>query len=142
MENSKFDHSALQLEGDGQLVYTAMSKHLFYYRMHISRYVLEQGKVPLNPFMLFDYFLLDSVDRDTVRKANNSVVHRADAVWVFGPVSDGVLSEILIAREQEKELRFFAVRKSAEIVPVQGDEVEMEDEVAQHRELLTADFLL
>lgn len=92
-----FEHAALDLKGNCDLVYTAMSKHLFYYRMHISRYVLDQGKVPLNPFMLFDYFLLDSIDRDAVRRANNSIVLRADEIWVFGPISNGVLSEILIA---------------------------------------------
>ena len=57
----EFKHEALELTEDKSLVYTAMSKHLFYYRMHISKYVIEQHKVPLNPFMIFDYFLLDSV---------------------------------------------------------------------------------
>src|SRR5579862_2439275 len=51
-----FSHEALSLEGTRELVYTAMSKHYFYFRMHISRFVLDQGKVPLNP--LLRYFLL------------------------------------------------------------------------------------
>src|ERR1700722_1523275 len=102
MSNALFSHEALSLNGSKPLVYTAMSKHYFYFRMHISRYVLEQGKVPLNPFMLFDYFLLDSVERDLVRDANNSVVLRADQIWVFGPISNGVLAEILLARKANK----------------------------------------
>ena len=59
-----FKHKALKLKENKSLVYTAMSKHFFYYRMHISKYVIEQHKVPLNPFMIFEYFMLDSVDRD------------------------------------------------------------------------------
>ena len=95
----EFKHEALELTEDKSLVYTAMSKHLFYYRMHISKYVIEQHKVPLNPFMIFDYFLLDSVDRDLVREGNNNLVKRSDEIWVFGAVSDGVLAEIKIAKE-------------------------------------------
>ncbi len=84
-----FEHTALSLSGNQALVYTAMSKYYFYFRMFISQFVLNQGKVPLNPFMLFDYFLLDTVDRDRIRDANNSLINRADELWVSGPVSKG-----------------------------------------------------
>ncbi len=136
MNSSSFNHSALSLTENNALVYTALSKHLFYYRMFISKFVLEQGKVPLNPFMIFDYFLLDSVDRDLVRKANNSIVLRADEVWVFGPISNGVLSEILIAKEAEKMIRYFRIDKPHAIVPIDVSEIEMEDEVTDHKNLV------
>jgi len=102
-----FDHEALAYTEEKDFVYTAMSKHLFYYRMFISQFVFEQEKVPLNPFMLFDYFLLDSVGKNLIRAANNSVVLRADEVWVFGPVSNGVLAEVLIAQKNNKLIKFF-----------------------------------
>ncbi|MFA6389961.1 MAG: hypothetical protein WCW77_05305, partial [Patescibacteria group bacterium] len=63
-----FTHNALKLTNDKNLIFTAMSKHLFYFRMHISKYVFEQHGVPLNPFMISEYFLLDTVDRDLVRE--------------------------------------------------------------------------
>lgn len=135
---STFAHEALGLDGSKTLVYTAMSKHLFYFRMHISWYVLEQGCVPLNPFMLFDYFLLDSVDRDRVRDANNSIVLRADQVWVFGPVSNGVLAEILLAKKSEKEIKYFTIENSRTIVPIQHESIEMEKEVVEFRSLIGA----
>ena len=128
-----FSHEALALKGDATLVYTAMSKHYFYYRMHISKYVLEEGKVPLNPFMLFDYFLLDTVDRDAVRNANNSIVLRSDEVWVFGPISNGVLAEILLAQSAGKPIRYFKIEKPHRIVPITQEHVEMEDEVLPFR---------
>lgn len=131
-----FNHAALDLRESKELVYTAMSKHLFYYRMHISKFVLDAGKVPLNPFMLFDYFLLDSVDRDKVREANNALVTRADAIWVFGAISNGVLAEIQIAKDLNKPLRYFTLAKPHAIVEAVPDDVEMESEVAAYRQLL------
>ena len=99
--------------------------------MHISKFILEQGHTPLNPFMLFDYFLADTVDRQAVRDANNNIVTRADEVWVFGPVSDGVLAEIRIAKEHGKPIRYFEIVKSREIAEIQKADVAFEDELAQ-----------
>lgn len=132
-----FSHEALSLDGNKLLVYTAMSKNLFYFRMHISRFVLEQGKVPLNPFMLFDYFLLDSVDRNLVRDANNSVVLRADQIWVFGPISNGVLAEILLAQKTGKPISYFKIERAHKIVPISPDEIEMEPEVETFKTMLS-----
>ena len=130
------EHPALELQKDKPLVYTAMSKHLFYYRMFISVFVLENGGVPLNPFMVFDYFLLDAVDRDLVREGNNNMVKRCDEIWVFGAVSNGVLAEIQIANEQNKPVRYFAIEKPHKIIETTKDKVDMEDEVASLRYLL------
>lgn len=131
-----FSHEALTQTGQKQLVYTAMSKHYFYFRMHISQFVLEQNHVPLNPFMLFDYFLLDSVDRNLVRDANNSIVLRADQIWVFGPISNGVLAEILLAKEAKKPVSYFKIAKPHQILPIEQDEAEMEEEVEEFKSLI------
>jgi hypothetical protein len=136
MSDSFFSHEALSLNGNKRLVYTAMSKHYFYFRMHISRYVLEQGKVPLNPFMLFDYFLLDSVERDLIRDANNSVVLRSDEIWVFGPISNGVLAEIVLARKSNRPILYFKIEKPHKITPISPEEIEMESEVEQFKSLV------
>ena len=109
-----------------KLIFTAMSKHTFYFRQHISRFVLEHNCVPLNPFMLFDYFLLDTVDRDMVRNANSNLVKRCDELWVFGPISDGVQREIELAESLNKPIRYFEVIDSREIREISRDEVEFE----------------
>lgn len=141
MNTSAFLHEALALEGNRQLVYTAMSKHYFCYRMHISQFVLEQGKAPLNPFMLFDYFLLDSVDRNSIRDANNSIVLRSDQVWVFGPVSNGVLAEIVLAKKTDKPISYFMIEKPRKITPIPESAVEMENEVKQFKSLICSSSL-
>ena len=126
---ANFNHKALNLKENKTLIYTAISKHFFYYRMHISKYVIEQHKVPLNPFMIFEYFMLDSVDRDLVRKGNNNLVMRSDELWVFGPISNGVLAEIKIAKEINKPIKYFKIEKPYNIISILKEEVEMEEEV-------------
>jgi len=131
-----FEHRALKLRNDLPLVYTAMSKHLFYFREHISQFVLDNGGVPLNPFMIFGYFMLDTVDRDVVRQANNVIVSRADQLWVFGAVSDGALAEIVQAKELGKVVKYFGVIASKDIVSYSKEDVPMEDDVRDKRHLL------
>ncbi len=123
-----FKHKSQQLNKGKNLVYTAMSKHLFYFRSYISKFVIENGGVPLNPFMIFDYFLLDTVDRNLVREGNNNLVKRADELWVFGAVSDGVLAEIELAKSLKKNIRYFKIIKSKDIVEIEKNEVDMEEE--------------
>lgn len=131
-----FSHRALNLRKDKPLVYTAMSKHLFYFRMHISVFVLTKDGVPLNPFMIFDYFLTDSVDRDLVREANNNIVMRADELWVFGPVSNGVLAEIKIAKQMNKKIKYFKIAKPHKIISIKVNQVEMEEDVKKFKQEL------
>ncbi len=113
-----------------------MSKHLFYYRMFISKYVIEKDKVPLNPFMLFDYFLLDTVERDQIRNANNTLVARCDEVWVFGAISNGVLKEINLAKELNKKIKYFNIEKPHTIVEVSKENMEFENDILEYKETL------
>lgn len=102
-------------------------------RMLISRFVLEQGGVPLNPFMVFDYFLADTVERDVVRRANNNMVALADELWVFGEISNGVLAEIIQAKQAGKPIKYFAIRDDRDFEELTAMSVELEDEVADRR---------
>ncbi len=91
------------------LVYTAMSNRNFYWRMHISKFVLDQGLIPINPFMLFDYYLLHTVPKHLVREAFNNLLARCDEVWVFGTISLGVKVQVGIAKRMKKALRFYDI---------------------------------
>jgi hypothetical protein len=109
-----------------KLIYPAFSKHLFYFRMHISKFVLDNDGVPLNPFMIHEYFLLDTVDRDVVRASNNTLVERSDELWVFGDISNGVMAEIRLARETDKPVRYFQVIDSKDIKEIAEEDVKLE----------------
>jgi len=129
-------HRALAIKPADTVVFTAMSKKYFYMRLFVTKFVLEQGVVPINPFTSFDYFLLDAVERDTVRRANNTLVARADELWVFGDIADGVRAEIIQAWQRQKTVRFFAFRDDKHIYEVEIGDLVYEDgveTVAQRR---------
>ena len=122
-------HRALAIKPADAVVFTAMSKKYFYMRFFVTKFALEQGAVPINPFASFDYFLLDAVERDTVRRANNTLVARADELWVFGDIADGVRAEVVQAWQQHKTVRFFAFRDDKHIYEVTIDDLVYEDGV-------------
>src|SRR5439155_1632176 len=92
-----------------KLIYIAMSNRNVYWRMHVSKVVLDEGYVPINPFMLFDYYLLHTVPKQLVREAINNLLSRCDEVWVFGTMSLGVKVQVGIARRLKKPLRFYDI---------------------------------
>jgi len=89
------------------VVFAAMSKRSFYLREHIVKFILEQGYTPTCAFMMFSYFLLDTVNRHSLIDANNELIKRSDEVWVFGPISDGVATEIELAKALNRKIRYF-----------------------------------
>lgn len=111
-----------------KLIYPAFSKRLFYFRMHITKYVLENDGVPLNPFMIHEYFLLDTIDRNKIKESNNTLVERADELWVFGEISDGVMAEIQLAQKLNKPIRYFRAVASRDIKEIPENETELEKE--------------
>lgn len=108
-------HPRLRFNKTYPLVYPAYSKRNFYLQTHISQHCLNAKVVPLNPFMLFRYFIGDSVKRESVYRANNNIVRLCDEVWVFGEISDGVLAEIKLKREQGQPVRYFKLHSSRPI---------------------------
>ena len=90
-----------------KVVFAAMSKRNFFLREHIVRFVLNQGHTPTCAFMMFSYFLLDTVDRKALISANNDLIRRSDELWVFGEMSDGVREEIKLAKKLSLPVRYF-----------------------------------
>jgi len=127
--NEKFEHKALNLNQKTKTVFIAMSKHLFYFRRHAVKFVLEQGYAPISQFGIFDYFITDGVDRDLVRRANNNLIRVSDELWVFGPISDGVLAEIKIVKSIGKPIKYFKVINSKDIKEISKQEVEFEEDL-------------
>jgi hypothetical protein len=105
--------SSVQIKGSQtdrmHQIFTAQSKKFFYCRDAICEYVLKCGKLPINPFRVFDYFLSDRVSRDVIRNGNNQLIRASDELWVFGPISDGVLFEIVYAMNLGMPLKFFTM---------------------------------
>ena len=102
-----------------KVVFTSHSKYFFYFRMLICKYVLERDYIPLNPFNVWGYFVYELVDRALVRRGNYNIIRAADELWVFGPITDGVLTEIEYAMKMKKPIKFFTVgNKYEDISPL------------------------
>ncbi len=128
---SSFFHPALNQNKETKIVFIGLSKHYFYFRRHAVKFVLEQGYTPISQYGIFDYFLLDTVDRDRIRNANNNLLRVSDEFWVFGPVSDGVLAEIKLAKQLGKPIRYFTIIDSKEIKEISKEEVELEEKALE-----------
>ena len=119
------------------LIFTAQSKKNFFMRMLICKYVFEHGKIPLNPFNSFGYFLYELVDRDFIRNANNNLIARCDEVWFFGDIADGCVFEIEYAMKQHKKIAFYKMGSTYEsIKPCNIDELNFENEITTDIEKL------
>ncbi len=92
-----------------RLVYCALGNRNFFWRQHITKFVLDEGQVPICPFMLFDYYLLHTVPKETVREAFNNLIVRCDEMWVFGNMSLGVKVQVGIAKRLKKPIRYYDV---------------------------------
>jgi hypothetical protein len=93
----------------GKVVFAAMSKNNFYLREHIIKFILEKGHTPMCAFMMYSYFLLDTVNRQKLIDANNDLIRRSDELWVFGDVTDGVKMEVNLAKKLNLPVREFSI---------------------------------
>ena len=110
-----------------KVVFAAMSRNTFYLREHIVKFVLEKGYTPTCAFMMFSYFLLDTVARDALIEANNDLIKRSDELWVFGKVSDGVREEIKLAEALGLPIRYFKVDRTGLVFkPAKVTQIEFE----------------
>jgi uncharacterized FAD-dependent dehydrogenase len=125
-----------------ELIFTAQSKKYFYCRDIICQYVLQQEKLPINPFRVFDYFLSDRVDRDIIRRGNNQLIQSCNELWVFGPIADGVLFEIALAKLNGKKIRFFTISTKVNEIMEISDLCDVVFEPEVHSRQITKDDLI
>lgn len=115
-----------------KIIYTAYSKHWYFAKLFISAYVLQKDCVPLNPFTNWGYFMGDMVDRKLVVRGNNNLILLSDEVWCFGPIADGVMAEIRLAKKENKKVKIFSVGKRiTDIKKISIEEIEFEEELIE-----------
>lgn len=100
---------ALLMSKEKRVIFTAVPKKLFYSRMNVSDFVLREGFIPLNPFMIFDFLLFEEVNRESMRNSNDSLIGKSDEMWVFGDIDQDIMEDIKTAEKLGKEIKFFAV---------------------------------
>ncbi len=111
-----------------KVIFTAMSKRNFFLREHIIKFILESGNTPSSAFMMYSYFLLDTVERKALISANNTLIRRSDELWVFGHISDGVAEEIKLAKELKMPIKYFKTTEapSCTFVEIADSEAKVE----------------
>ena len=125
-----------------KVAFTAQSKIYFYCRDAICEFTFNRGYLPINPFRIFDYFLSDRVERSIIRNGNNEMVSRCDELWVFGPISDGVLFEIARCKQLSIPIRFFNVATRANEIKEINKIEELIFEPEVHARKITKDKLM
>ena len=134
MKKESFKHIADNLKKDKKVVFTAQSAKNFHQRMLICKYVFEQDAIPVNPFNTFGYYLYELVERDLVREGNNNLIKRCDELWVFGDVSDGILSEIKLFKKLKRPIRYYDISKlPKKITKVTLKDLPFEEDVVRYR---------
>ena len=94
------------------VVYVAYSKQNLFLKEHISKFVLSQNVLPLNPFMNFNYFLGDSINRQLIYTGNDNLIRISDSIWTFGQIADGVVSELVYCCDVlKKPVKHFSIIK-------------------------------
>jgi hypothetical protein len=110
-----------------KIIYAALSKKIFYHRFSISKFILNSNAVPINPFMNFDYYLGEGIEREKIRQANNLLAGRCDELWVFGEISNGIRREIEIAEKNGKAIRYFLIDEDANVKEIDKKETKFEN---------------
>jgi len=71
-----------------------------------------------------------------VRRANNNFIRISDEMWVFGPVSDGVLAEILLVKKANKPIKYFKIVDSKDAKEIKVGEIEFEKGLENFRKII------
>ena len=94
------------------IIYISSSKKYFFLREQLTTFVLKKKCVPLNPFMLFNYFLNDKISHQLIYIGNENLLRISDEIWVFGDISDGVAKEIFKMKNiYKKPVKYFSIVK-------------------------------
>lgn len=112
-----------------KVIFIAMNSKHFKLREWITKFVFDQGEVPINCLMVYGYYLYDMVPRDKIIDAYKTVVMKCDELWVFGDVSDGIRDAMIIAKKANLPVKYFSMIKYPDIFEIPEDQLVWEEGV-------------
>lgn len=125
---TQFNHIASSLNEKKKVVFTAQSCKNFHLRMLICKHAFQMWVVPVNPFMVFGYYLYELVERNQVRNGNNNLIQRCDELRVYWDISDWVLAEIIMCKEIWMPIRYFDISwLPSNVVEIEKEQCKFED---------------
>lgn len=72
-----------------------------------SRFVIEQGAVPINPILNLHGVISEETGREDAMELDLTILAKADELWAFGPATAGMVEEILEAKRLNIPIRKF-----------------------------------
>lgn len=113
-----------------KMVYVTHSKSWFFAREVVMQFAVEQGAAAVNPFMNYGFYMNGTVEKDEVIECCHQQIRACDELWVFGPISEAILTDIAVAVMEGKEVHFFSISENrSEIHELQLDDIIFEREV-------------
>ena len=129
---------------DRPLVYVTHSKNWFYARETVMQFAVEQGAAAVNPFMNYGFYLNGMTDKGSITECCHQLIRFCEELWVFGPVSEAIMTDIVVAVMAHKTVRFFSISEQvSQIHELEIRDVIFEREVhaGQIRKADLIDFL-
>lgn len=105
-----------------KVIFVAMNGKYFRLRELITKFVFEQGSIPINCLMIFGYYLYDMVPRSMIIKGYKAIVPKCDELWTFGEISDGIHDGMVIAKKNKVPIRHFDISRYPEIFEVSEEQ--------------------
>lgn len=113
-----------------KMVYVTHSKSWYYAKEIVMQFAIEQGVAAVNPFMNYGFYMNGSVEKDEVVECCHQLIRTADELWVFGPISEAILTDIAVAVMEGKEVHFFSISENrSEIHELKMEDIIFEREV-------------
>lgn len=113
-----------------KMVYVTHSRSWFYAKEVVVQFAVKQGVAAVNPFMNYGFYMNGAVEKDEVIECCHQLIRSSDELWVFGPVSEAILTDIAVAVMEGKEVHFFSISEHiSEIRELQMDDIIFEREV-------------
>ena len=73
-----------------------------------GRFVVSQGASPINPILNLTDVISEETERELALSIDLALLDRADEIWMFGPLTEGMVIELNEAAEQEILIRMFS----------------------------------
>ena len=113
-------------------VYVLFAKTNSAHRTKISKFVLDSGSIPSYPAIVSDFYSeIPSPAAGTERDRRDSIIRRADEVWVFGEISTELDDEVRLAKRLGKPVKYFDGAPN-NIAEIQESKVRFDKKVKDH----------
>lgn len=125
-------------------VYITHSRSWFYVREMLTNYAVQKGTAPLDPFMNYGFYLNGAAAREDIMACCHQMIRNCDEVWVFGPISETMLTDIMVALWEGKPIHFYSIGEQiSDLNEITVDDIIFEREVhaGQIRKSELLDFI-